>query len=1226
VAEGSKSEAKLRVFVSYSRDDLEFADQLVAALAPCGFEPTIDRHGISGGEDWQNRLGKLIQEADTVAFVLSPSSAASEICRWEVDEAARLGKRIIPVVCRALAGVSAPPTLERLNYIFFYAEPDSPGSGFGAGLAGLVTALNTDLDWMREHTRLQQRAIEWETSGRSPYRLLTGSDVAGAKEWLARQPQRAAPPTEVHLAFIRESEQAEEARGNVERRRLEEMAAAQAERETALEAAEAAAREREAAVQQAALEQKGRAEALAAVARTNRRNMRLTWAVLAIVAAFFAAALWQARKTDVREAKVAASLARRAAADHAYESAMRIAAYALPAEGRTPFSLAWDDPEITAVEAHLGGAAQLSALVRMSKPHFGIVTSVMFDPAGKRILSSSVDGTTKLGEGKKVFAGHVRFGEPRGPVLFAAFDAKGERIVTASKDGRIRVWDVATSRQLARFEGHQQAANSAVFNGDGTAIVSASDDGLARVWDAGSGEMKLELSGHVGPVASARFDPAGSRIVTASSDGAAIIWDAATGSEIRRITVEGPVQRADFSPDGKRLALAYGDRMAGIFDAETGQLQVALRGHDGRVQSIAFSPDGGMAITASADTTARVWSAISGEELERFVGHATVVMDARFNADGSLAVTAGTNGIIRVWDARKRDESIRLEGHVGAVISVAVSADGKRIVTGSDDGTARLWDSESGLEIRQLGGHGGPVNAVAANRDGSLIATASSDRTIRVWAVAQGSDPMQISGHTGVVNSVAISEDGKRLLSASSDFTARVWDVEGGKQTLELRGHSGPVNSAAFGPKENAIVTASGDGTVRVWDAATGAPKTRGTYNTEANAAHFSPNGRLIAIALADHRIRIWNLKQVDQTQTLGGHVGPVNSVAFSPDGLKVVSASNDRTVRVWDIASGTEILKVDRHQGRVNQAVFSGDGSQIVSASSDLTARIWDTSWLVGSRHAALKDRACKEKLIYDTRIFKFADAFDPTMQGLAGTNACGRTGPFTWRYWQDVAGTAARQVAALWKSDDEAGKLEEKRQGVAPPKFADIADGYRELFRTASVREENRQAVDWMTDLLVKYRERYEKVEKATEVPWYMVGIIHGLETSFDFRGHFHNGDSLEKRTVHVPAGRPLKGEPPFTWEESAIDAMQLFGFAGQSDWALAQVLYRLERYNGFRTRVLYGINSPYLWSCTNHYTKGKFVRDNVFDPNAVSKQCGGAAILKTLMARNVISLSQD
>ena len=227
----SSDRGKLRVFISYSRDDLKFADQLDLALNAYGFECLIDRHGISGGEDWKRRLGNLISEADTVVFVLSPSSARSEICDWEVEEAARLNKRILPVNCRPLDGMSPPPRLRELNYIFFYEEPKITGAGFGSGLANLITALNTDFDWLREHTRYLQRAIEWDTGGRPANRLLSGNDIHAAKAWAAARPKSAPEPTALQLDFIRASEEEAEARLSEQRKQLDAMATAQAERE-----------------------------------------------------------------------------------------------------------------------------------------------------------------------------------------------------------------------------------------------------------------------------------------------------------------------------------------------------------------------------------------------------------------------------------------------------------------------------------------------------------------------------------------------------------------------------------------------------------------------------------------------------------------------------------------------------------------------------------------------------------------------------------------------------------------------------------------------------------------------------------------------------------------------------------------------------------------------------------------------------------------------------------
>ncbi len=137
-------------------------------------------------------LGLLIRDADTIVFVLSPSSASSPICVWEVEEAVSLGKRIFPVLCRPLGDVTPPPKLVARNYTYFYSEPTVPGSGFGTGLARLVDALNTDPDWMREHARYLRLAKEWEEVGRPPgRRLLSAADIALAKEWIASPEKRA---------------------------------------------------------------------------------------------------------------------------------------------------------------------------------------------------------------------------------------------------------------------------------------------------------------------------------------------------------------------------------------------------------------------------------------------------------------------------------------------------------------------------------------------------------------------------------------------------------------------------------------------------------------------------------------------------------------------------------------------------------------------------------------------------------------------------------------------------------------------------------------------------------------------------------------------------------------------------------------------------------------------------------------------------------------------------
>src|SRR5262245_48000087 len=100
---------KLKVFISYSRkDSAEFADELVAGLELVGFAPFLDRHDIAAGEDWEVRLGGLIEQADTVVFIVSPEAVKSERCVWEVDRTAELSKRLLPVIFKSVPDHEIP--------------------------------------------------------------------------------------------------------------------------------------------------------------------------------------------------------------------------------------------------------------------------------------------------------------------------------------------------------------------------------------------------------------------------------------------------------------------------------------------------------------------------------------------------------------------------------------------------------------------------------------------------------------------------------------------------------------------------------------------------------------------------------------------------------------------------------------------------------------------------------------------------------------------------------------------------------------------------------------------------------------------------------------------------------------------------------------------------------------------------------------------------------------
>lgn len=210
-----------------------------------------------------------------------------------------------------------------------------------------------------------------------------------------------------------------------------------------------------------------------------------------------------------------------------------------------------------------------------------------------------------------------------------------------------------------------------------------------------------------------------------------------------------------------------------------------------------------------------------------------------------------------------------------------------------------------------------------------------------------------------------------------------------------------------------------------------------------------------------------------------------------------------------------------------------------------------------------------------------------------------------------------APADVPALPVVDEPDRPLSKSRE------YAGLKAEYARLFRKLAVRPQYQETVDWHLALIRKSRDRYAKVEAQTGVPWYFIAVTHGLEASFNFRAHLHNGDfPLTARTRQVPSGRPSVWLPPSDWESSAKDALRLLGYTGQKDWSLERTLYRLEAYNGLGYRGL-GVPTPYLWSFSNHYERGKFVADGKFSQTAKSQQCGAAVLLKLLADAGDIKL---
>lgn len=193
-------------------------------------------------------------------------------------------------------------------------------------------------------------------------------------------------------------------------------------------------------------------------------------------------------------------------------------------------------------------------------------------------------------------------------------------------------------------------------------------------------------------------------------------------------------------------------------------------------------------------------------------------------------------------------------------------------------------------------------------------------------------------------------------------------------------------------------------------------------------------------------------------------------------------------------------------------------------------------------------------------------------------------------------------------------------------PPLSENLRNEYISLFNTCNLLPSRASAVESIINKILVNKDRYSQVGIPLGIPWYFIAVIHNMESSLSFKGHFHNGDPLTARTKQVPKGRPPHGNPPFTWEESADDALKYQKLDKWNDWSVAGLLYKLEEYNGWGYRAKHPhVLSPYLWSFSNHYSKGKYVADGRWSETAVSQQCGAAVLLRRMAEKGDIQLNE-
>lgn len=252
----------------------------------------------------------------------------------------------------------------------------------------------------------------------------------------------------------------------------------------------------------------------------------------------------------------------------------------------------------------------------------------------------------------------------RGQVTSVVFSPDGKRLVTGGEDRTVRMWDVSSRRELATFDGHTAEVLTVAISPDGGTIASGSVDRTLRLWDVATSRGVGVLEGHHDMVRSVAFSPDGRRLASGSWDKTVKLWDVESRSEITTLeTDRSEVKCVAFSPNGRNLASGGVNPTVEVWDLATREviLPTQRQIRHNQVLSIAYSPDGKWLATASENKKVRLWDVSTYKHPVELLGHSEKVWSVAFGPDSRTLASADERGKIWVWKISTASQNGALE-------------------------------------------------------------------------------------------------------------------------------------------------------------------------------------------------------------------------------------------------------------------------------------------------------------------------------------------------------------------------------------------------------------------------------------------------------------------------------------------------------------------------------------------------------------------------------------
>jgi WD40 repeat protein len=893
-ADGSRASAgAASVFVSYAREDVVFARRLHDALTAQGRQVWADWHGIPPGADWDEEVARGIEAADAFVFVLGPDSVESVECGRELGRAVEHAKRLFPLLHRDVEPDAVPPALRPVQWIDVREDDE-----FEPALATLAEGLDTDLEWVRGHTRVLQRALEWDASGRDRAYLLRGRDLAASEVWLAEQtPDR--QPTELQARYIHASRVA------ATRRQRVTVGAVLVALAVAVALSILSLIQSQEAVKQAKVAQ---ARELATAAVSQFSTDPQLGLLLATEATEKRPQLPQV--VDIlREALFRFPLRRR------LEGQEHVLDLNPEFSDDGGLALAASDAQAVVWSVETG-----KIVARLGAPGRTVAAAAL-TPDGRHVITAESDGDARIWDLRSRRAvGRLRGGVHG--IGTTSFTTDGSRALTLGQRGT-SVWNVTTGARLAllRPRAGSALAETAAFTPNGRHVLTVHGDGTVREWNVATGRTIAAFRSPTDYVEAARFSRNRRSVLLTRSDlGQAWLWN--FRDDRTTILRDG----RNFSPawfsDDLALRAEIGGLGVRVIDQQRGETVADLPADS--VEQAAFSSDGRMLLTASVDGVL-VWN-VRGEDIVASLRPAARPTGASLGRTGRMLTVGG--GRAQVWPEASAP-AVELDAPEPVVAGTFDRA-GDRVVATDSGGTAYVFDAASGDLLARLDGKS-RLSAATFASDGDVV-TVDTRGLVRRWDPT--GDRVVSESHVpgGRSTATSVSADGSLVVTTPlrrgpvvrrvADGAPAGWFAFRGGTFVSDQTGDGAVYLGAFTPDLRLLQAVSGDHrapAARVWDTRTGETVAQLAGSTETQpAAAFSPDGRLVVashVGDGNVAVRVWAVSTGRPLATLDGD--PV-ALAFSSDGSEIVAAERDGTARVYTCSvcrSADELIALSRRR-----------------------------------------------------------------------------------------------------------------------------------------------------------------------------------------------------------------------------------------------------------------------------------------------------------------------